>query len=474
MSPAEIDASCRWPLLALFTSGVFWLLVGLVFALVASIKLHAPGFLADCPVLTLGRVRPAAMNALLYGFAGQVGIGVTLWLLCRLGSVRLTFQVPLLIAAKVWNLGVFIGFWAILAGASTGFEWLEMPRYASVFLLVSYLLIGLCALATFTARRAPGLYVSQWYLVMAIFWFPWIYSAANLLLVTSPVRGAFQSVVNAWFTGNLLGLWLGSIALGAIYYFLPKLTNRPLYSEQLALFAFWTAALFGNWSGTSSLIGAPVPRWIGAVGTVGAVSLLLPLIANAWNWQLTYAGNRDAFRKSVELRFILFGAAAYLIDGLVTAATSLPQVSAVTNLTYVTVARNYLLILGFVGMVLLGALYYIVPRLVEVNWANDKLTKIHFLGSAVGVVIVFLALTFGGISQGWNLANPAIPFLVVVKGTIPFVGMSTLGLFLVLVGQCAFAIQFCQSLRAFCEPICRAFCGEICGCKPVAQTEVKS
>ena len=474
ISTVEIDSSCRWPLLLLFVSSVLWLLVGLTLALISSIKLHAPGFLADCPLLSLGRVRPAGMNALLYGFASQAGIGVMLWLLCRLGGVRLAFQFPLIIATKVWNLGVTIGVVAILAGASTGFEWLEMPRYASPFLFVGYLMIGLCAVATFTMRRNPDLYVSQWYLLAAIFWFPWIYSAANYLLVFSPVRGTFQSVVNAWFNGNLLNLWLGSISLAGIFYFLPKLTDRPLYSQELAAFAFWTTALFGNWSGPASLIAGPVPRWIGSVGTVGSVCLLLSVAANAVNWHLTYAGNRTAFKRSVELRFVLFGAVCYIVAGVVSAATSLPQISAVTNLTYVVAGRTYLVLLGFVGMVLFGALYYVVPRLVLVNWASQALTKAHFLGSAIGIAMVFVALTFGGISQGWKLADPNVPFLNIMKGTIPFVGVSTLGLTALLLGQIAFAVNLGCVLRTFCAPICKEFCAEICGCVPAAKAEAKS
>jgi cytochrome c oxidase cbb3-type subunit 1 len=474
LAPSEIDMSCRWPLLLLFGSGLFWLVIGLALAVISSIKLHAPGFLAECPWLTLGRVRPAGMNVLLYGFASQVAIGVMLWLLCRLGSVRLAFQFPLIIATHVWNLGVTIGVFAILGGGSTGFEWLEMPRYASTFLFVSYLIMGLCAVATFTMRRERELYVSQWYLLAAIFWFPWIYSAANYLLVFSPVRGTFQSVVNAWFTGNFLGLWLGSMALAGIFYFLPKLTNQPLYSRQLAAYAFWTAAVFVNWSGPASLIGGPVPRWIGGVGTVGSVGLLLPLAANAFNWHLTYEGNRDAVKRSIELRFVLFGAVCYLVAGVLTAAMSVPQVSAVTHLTYVVAGRNYLVLIGFVGMVLFGALYYILPRLTQVNWASETLTRAHFLGSTIGIAIVVVALVFGGISQGWKLGDPNVPFLSIMKGTIPFIGISTLGLTVLFLAQIALAVNFARMMRAFCEPICREFCAGICGCSPSAKAGARS
>src|SRR6185436_17467579 len=98
-------------------------------------------------------------------------------------------------------------------------------------------------------------------LLAALFWFPWIYSAANYLLLIDPVRGTFQSAINAWFTGNFIGLWLGPIALAAIFYFIPRLTGQPLYSRELALFGFWTMTFFTGFSGLAALTGGPVPRW---------------------------------------------------------------------------------------------------------------------------------------------------------------------------------------------------------------------
>jgi len=111
LDTAQIDASCRGPLLLLFTSGMTWLVLGLLLALISSIKLHAPGFLANTAWLTLGRVRPAAMNAILYGFASQTGIGVLLWMICRLGGNRLAFPNTLSIATALWNLGVTLELW---------------------------------------------------------------------------------------------------------------------------------------------------------------------------------------------------------------------------------------------------------------------------------------------------------------------------------------------------------------------------
>ena len=60
--------------------------------------MHNPAFLAECPWMTFGRVRPAHLNAVIFGWASQTGIGVTLWLMCRL--CRVPFVAPGL--ATVW------------------------------------------------------------------------------------------------------------------------------------------------------------------------------------------------------------------------------------------------------------------------------------------------------------------------------------------------------------------------------------
>src|SRR5215471_17245087 len=86
---SEIDVSCRGPLVVLLVSAAKWLVIASVFGLIASIKFHSPEFLADLSWLTYGRVRPAWLDAVLYGFCMQAGLGVSLWLLARLGRVVL-------------------------------------------------------------------------------------------------------------------------------------------------------------------------------------------------------------------------------------------------------------------------------------------------------------------------------------------------------------------------------------------------
>src|SRR5262245_11563866 len=160
-APAAIDASGRLPMFALVGGAALWLVLSSLLVLIASIKFHSPNFLAGSAWLSYGRVFPASTNALVYGFAIPAGLAVGLWLLARLGRVTLTQPWLIAVAAKLWHLGVLVGLLGILRGDSTGFEWLEMPRYAAVILFVAFLWIAFPAFAAHHSRSERQLYPSQ-------------------------------------------------------------------------------------------------------------------------------------------------------------------------------------------------------------------------------------------------------------------------------------------------------------------------
>jgi cytochrome c oxidase cbb3-type subunit 1 len=213
----------------------------------------------------------------------------------------------------------------ILAGDSTGYELLEFPRYATPILFFSYVCIGTCAVLTFRLRREFELYPSQWYVLAALLWFPWTFSTAQLLLVFGSVRGALQEVVNGWAAHNLCSLWLTPLGLATVFYFVPKLTNRPLYSRSLAIFGFWLLALFGPFGGLSP--GMPVPKWMSSVCVVGTMLSSVAVLAVTTNWHRTLAGEYRRWKADIIFRFILVGAISYAGAALLQAATALRPIS---------------------------------------------------------------------------------------------------------------------------------------------------
>src|SRR3954471_17601645 len=200
---SSIDLSLRLPVVFFLTSAVLWLLLGTLFSLTTSIQLQSPGFLSNCVYLTFGRLRPAEVNSFIYGWGFNVAFAVTFWLIARLSRTILPHAGLLVVAGMFWNLGVTIGVGGILLGDSISIEFLEIPGYATPLMFVAYAFIAAWAIAAFRSAESSTHYISQWYLFAALFWFPWFYSVAQIMLVFAPARGTVQSIVAAWYTGNL-------------------------------------------------------------------------------------------------------------------------------------------------------------------------------------------------------------------------------------------------------------------------------
>jgi cytochrome c oxidase cbb3-type subunit 1 len=434
---ASLDASCRLPLLVLFMSAAAWLVITSGFALIASIKFHSPAFLAGRAWLTYGRVHPAASSAFLYGFCLQSGLAVSLWLLARLGRTKLAQRWLVTLGAMFWNLGVTVGVWGVLAGDRTGFEALELPGYATPMIFVGYLLIGVWGALTFHQRRERRLYVSQWFLFAALFWFPWIYSTAQLLLLTFPVRGVMQSVIAWWYADNLRFVWLWLAGLGAVFYLVPKLTRRDLQNRNLALFAFWIILLFGSWGGIPN--SAPVPAWMPALSAVGTVLTTVALLAVGLSvWKTAGPGGPAGARENLPLRFVRFGVLTFLVAGFMRVLGSIPPVSNVTDLTWFGPATDQLDAYGFFAMVNFGAAYWILPHLMGLEFPWPRLVRAHFWLASLGIVLLAAPLAIAGVLEGLKLRSPDNAFMEVVKTTLPCLRVSTVGDLFMALGHVAF------------------------------------
>jgi len=439
---AQVDSSCRAALLVLLISSGIWLLLASAFGIISSLAFHAPALFADCAALSYGRAKPAGMNAFLYGFCLQAGMGVALWLFAHIGRTRLAHSAMIIVGAALLNLGVTVGVLGILSGDSTGFEILEMPRYAAALLFIGYVLVGAAAAVTLH-RRVPGtLSIPHWFLITALFWFPWIYSSANLLLGGPPVRGVTQAVIDWWYANNFQFVWLTLVGLGTAFYFVPRLAKRPVHNLYLAALAFWMLILFGSWGGVPN--NSPVPAWLPALSTVGTVLTLVPIIAVAMNMCSTACCGRSENllpEDKTPFQFILFGLAAFVVAGITNAVTSLIQVSPWTDLTWLVVAKNQLQTYGFFAMVIFGAIYVVVPGFMGERIFCPKLMRWHFRLAVIGIILFVLPLAIGGVVQGTQLQHATTPFADIMKRGVLFLRVSTMGEAFIAMGNLLFVIN---------------------------------
>jgi cytochrome c oxidase cbb3-type subunit 1 len=439
---AEIDASTRGPVLLFFGTAIFWLLVGSVLGLVSAWKMTHPVLLDQMAWMTFGRLRPAHLNTVIYGWASAAGIGVGLWLTARLCRVPLMHSKLLVSAAIFWNIGVLVGVLGILAGDSRSIEWLEFPGYATPILFVAYALISIWAIIMFRYRKPGHIYVSQWYLFAAFLWFPWMYATVNILLIWQPIQGSAQGAVNWWFAHNVLGLWFTPIGLASAYYMIPKVIGRPIHSYYLSILGFWSLALFYSWNGMHHLIGGPFPAWMISASVVASGMMVIPVVTVAINHHMTMRGHFDALKWSPTLRFTVFGAMAYTVTSLQGTSMAIPSLNTLTHFTDYTIGHSHLGLYGFFTMAMFGAMYYIVPRLTGWEWPSATAIRWHFWLVAIGILLMFGSLSLGGILQGLALYDPAVAFRNSLDYATPFRWLRGISGFLLLAGHMVFATLF--------------------------------
>src|SRR5438309_694906 len=439
---ALIDASTRVPVLMFYASAIFWLLAGTILGGLVSWKLHSPDLLSGVSFLTWGRLRPAHMNIMVYGWASMAAIGTAVWIMARLCRTVLRHPLVIVAGAGFWNLGVLMGVYAILLGDSTGYQWLEFPPYASIVLFVAYSLIISWAVLMFRFRRGDQIYISQWYLLGAFLWFPWLYAAAQLMLFVVPVQGVMQAAVGWWFANNLLFLWLGAIGLGTAYYMIPKVIGRPVYSYHLAAIGFWTYALFSSWTGMQRLVDGPFPAWMITASIAATILTIIPVATVGLNHHMTMQGYFPLMRYSPTLRFTVFGAISYTVFSAVGVLISLRSVARYVNFTQASIAYSHLGLYAFFTMVMFGSVYYIVPRLVGREWRYASLIKLHFWASVYGAGLMTLMLLAGGFLQGANMENPSLAFSESTQTILPYLRGRSLAGLLMTAAHFIFAFHF--------------------------------
>ncbi len=434
----EQDASGKWPVLLSIGFAVVWLVAASTFGLLASIKLHVPDFLSDQAWLTFGRIRPAHLNAVAYGWCSSAAFGVALWLMPRLLRTPLVGGRTAAVGALLWGIGVTAGITAVLMGKSAGLEWLEFPWLCDVPMVMGGTLMGVAMLRTLRNRRVDHLYVSVWYIAAGLVWLPILLIVANFPGLHSGVQ---QAAMNWWYGHNVLGLWFTPIGLAAIYYFIPKVLGKPIHSYNLSLVGFWTLAFFYSQVGGHHLIGGPVPGWLISLSIVQSCMMIVPVIAVAVNQHRTSWGHLGALRYSPTLRFVVLGGMMYTLASLQGSIESLRMVNTVTHFTQYTVAHAHLGLYGFFSMVMFGSIYFILPRVLDWEWPSARLISAHFWLVIGGFAIYFIGLSIGGWLQGLAMLDANRPFMDSVNVTKPYLLVRTLGGTLMTLGHLIFALH---------------------------------
>jgi cytochrome c oxidase cbb3-type subunit 1 len=454
---AAVDASVRWPVLVCFLSAVHWMVVGTVLLVYASSLTHPQDAFPilswfidlsnNFSMFTYGRVWPAAVDALVYGWASTAGLGLAAWLLARMSRQPIRAPAALMTAVVFWNLGVAIGLTGIFLGDSTGVELLEFPAYASWILWIAYAIFALWTVATYLGGHPGHDHIAQAWVLVALFAFPWLYGAGSILLSSHPLPGSgvIQEVINTWYVHGIYTLWLAPLGLGLLYYLIPKISGLSIRYGSLAQTAFWTWIIFAPWTAVHDLVGGPFPAETVTTGLCLSGLIFIPVAFIGFNLVSTAfaAEEKQGHHGGVVFPFLVLAAVAFVVAGISEQLLSIRGVNELLRFTMFRQCNEFLWVYGFFSFVVFGSIYYIVPRLLDFGWRSALLVKIHYYCSLYGILLVIAMLGFGGVMQGNMLehTDPAVTIASASGVSVSFHIAATMCISLIALGNGVFALH---------------------------------
>jgi cytochrome c oxidase cbb3-type subunit I len=170
--------------------------------------------------------------------------------------------------------------------------------------------------------------------------------------------------------------------------------------------------------------------------------MILPVLAVATNFHLTIKGKFEDLNWNPALRFVVMGAMAYTAYGFEGSLISTRSVGQITQFTFVTFGHAQLGLFGFYSMILFGAYYHIVPRLLNRQWLSPGFITAHFWLSVVGIGLLLFDLAMGGLIQGFGLHDPQVSMSAISDLLGPFLLIQNFAVLLLVLANLAFAIAF--------------------------------
>jgi cytochrome c oxidase cbb3-type subunit 1 len=172
----------------------------------------------------------------------------------------------------------------------------------------------------------------------------------------------------------------------------------------------------------------------------------LILLAPSWggmiNGIMTLSGAWHKLRDDPILKFLIVSLSFYGMSTFEGPMMSIKTVNALSHYTDWTVGHVHSGALGWVGLVSIGSLYHLIPRMFgRKQMFSVRAMELHFWVATIGIVLYIAAMWIAGVMQGlmWRATNPdgtlVYSFVESVKATYPFYVIRVVGGLLYLSGM---------------------------------------
>src|SRR5690554_6387388 len=437
--------------------GVIGMLVGLLLA----VMFIFPNITDNIPWLSFGRLRPLHTNAVIFAFVGNAIFGGVYYSLQRLLKTRMYSDVLSNINFWGWQLIIIAAVLTLPLGYTSSKEYAELEWPIDIAIAVVWVVFGINMIMTILRRRERHLYVAIWFYlatfvtVAVLHIFNSLALPVNGLKSYSVYAGVQDALVQWWYGHNAVAFFLTTPFLGLMYYYLPKIANRPVYSYRLSIIHFWSLIFLYIWAGPHHLLYTALPEWAQNLGVVFSVMLLAPSWGGIINGLLTLRGAWDKVRTDPVLKCFVVAITGYGMATFEGPMLSLKNVNAIDHDSDCIVAHVHVGALAWNGFMVFGIVYWLFPR--------SRRTKLHLTKSAIfhsrigtlGIILYTIPLYVAGFQQHmmWKEFRPDGMlmygnFLDTVTAIMPMYVMRAIGGSLYVTGALVLVYNVYKTIKA--------------------------
>ncbi len=426
---------------------VLWGVVGMLVGLIVAFLFIFPNMLEGISWLSFGRIRPLHTNAVIFAFVGNSIFMGVYYSMQRLLKARMFSDTLSRIHFWGWQLIIVAAALTLPLGITSSKEYAELEWPIDIAITLIWVIMGINMIGTILKRRQRHIYVAIWFYLATLVTVAVLHIFNNLELPVSALKsysiyaGVQDALVQWWYGHNAVAFFLTTPVLGLMYYFVPKVANRPVYSYRLSIIHFWSLIFIYIWAGPHHLLYTALPEWAQNLGTVFSVMLIFPSWGGMINGLLTLRGAWDKVRDNPILKFFVVSITGYGMSTFEGPMLSFKNLNAIGHFTDWVIAHVHVGALAWNGFMAAGIIYWLAGKLWKTDLYSKKLANIHFWVGTLGILFYALPLYIAGFTQAamWKQFNPDGTlvygnFLETVTQIMPMYAMRAFGGTLYLLG----------------------------------------
>lgn len=434
--------------------------VGMGVGLLLALLFIFPNLTDGISWLSFGRLRPLHTNAVIFAFVGNAIFAGVYYSLQRLLKTRMYSDVLSNINFWGWQLIILAAAITLPLGYTSSKEYAELEWPIDIAIAIVWVVFGLNMIMTILNRRVRHIYVAVWFYIATFVTVAVLHIFNSLALPVdflksySAYAGVQDALVQWWYGHNAVAFFLTTPFLGLMYYFLPKIANRPVYSYRLSIIHFWSLIFIYIWAGPHHLLYSSLPDWAQNLGVVFSIMLIAPSWGGMINGLLTLRGAWDKVRIDPVLKFFVVALTGYGMATFEGPMLSLKNVNAIAHYTDWIIAHVHVGALAWNGFMAFAIIYWLVPRLTKTQLWSTKLANFHFWIGTLGIVLYTIPLYVAGFSQHmmWKQFNPDGTlmygnFLETVTSIMPMYVMRAIGGTLYMIGMIVLVYNVYQTIK---------------------------